>query len=306
MSQGGPDHDLSAMAQRPRILILGAAGMLGFALHRTFHDAGLTVTGSLRAPHPPGHLACRGLDYVTGVDVSDFDRVEHLLDAVRPDVVINAIAMKRAAGEAGVLRLFETNAGFPKRLAHATSTRGVYLLHFSTDAVFDGVTGGYDEGSAPNPTDPYALSKLLGEQSGSRALTIRTSMIGRALQDGDGLADWLLKQRGSIVAGHTASLFTGLPVDEIARFLLAHVLSASPWPEGVYHLAAEPIDKHALIERILMEWGVEDIELERREGVRVNLSLTTRRAAEFGGYLAPPWPALIANMHSFYRTLGLA
>lgn len=306
MSQGGPDHDPPATDKRPRILILGAAGMLGFALHRIFHDVGLAVTGSLRSPHPPGHPACRGLNYVAGVDVFDFDRVEDLLDTVRPDVVINAIAMKRASGEAGVLRLFETNAGFPKRLAHATSSRGVYLLHFSTDAVFDGVNGGYDEASAPNPKDPYALSKLLGEQFGPGALTIRTSMIGRALQDGEGLADWLLKQRGSTVAGHTASLFTGLPVDEIARFLLAHVLSASPWPEGVYHLAAEPIDKHALIERILIEWGVRDIELERREGVRVNRSLTTRRAAEFGGYRAPPWPALIANMHSFYRTLGLA
>lgn len=306
MSQGGPKHDPPATIERPRILVLGATGMLGFALHRTFHDAGLNVTGSLRSSHSPGHPACAGLDYVPGVDVSDFDLVEDLLGVLRPHVVINAVAMKRASGEAATLRLFKTNAGFPKRLAHAASGRGIHLLHFSTDAVFDGIDGWYDEGSPPNPQGPYALSKLLGEQTGRGALTIRTSMIGRALQEGEGLTDWLLAQHGSTVTGHSASLFTGLPVNEIAHFLLAHVLSASPYPEGVYHLAAEPIDKHALIERILIEWDVKDIELERQEGIRVNRSLTTRRAAEFGNYHAPSWPVLIANMHSFYSTLGLA
>jgi dTDP-4-dehydrorhamnose reductase len=296
----------SATSVRPRILILGAAGMLGFALHRIFHDAGLDVAGSLRSLHSPVHPACANLNYVPGVDVSDFNRVEDLLDTFRPDAVINAVAVKRASGEAATLRLFETNAGFPKRLAHAASVRGVHLLHFSTDAVFDGVTGGYDEASPPNPQSPYALSKLLGEQTGHGALTIRTSMIGRGLQGGEGLMDWLLDQHGSTVAGHSASLFTGLPVDEIARFLLTWMLSAKPLPEGIYHLAAEPIDKHALIDGILREWDVKDIRLERQEGVRINRSLTTRRAAEFGDYRARAWPALIANMHSFYSTLGLA
>ena len=296
----------SAATVRPRILILGAAGMLGFALHRIFHDAGLDVAGSLRSLHSPAHPACANLNYVLGMDASNFNRVENLLDTFRPDAVINAVAVKRASGEAATLQLFETNAGFPARLAHAASARGVHLLHFSTDAVFDGVDGGYDEGSAPNPQGPYALSKLLGEQTGRGALTIRTSIIGRALGTGEGLTDWLLGQRGSTVTGHSASLFTGLPVDEIARFLLTRVLSAKPLPEGVYHLAAEPIDKHTLIEGILREWEVKGIRLERQEGVRINRSLTTRRAAEFGDYRAPAWPALIAKMHSFYSTLGLA
>lgn len=290
----------------PRILILGAAGMLGFALHRSFHDAGYDVTGTLRCAAKPIHPACADLKYVAGVDVVDFDRVEDLLDTLRPDILINAVGVKRASGNEANLRMFETNAGFPRRLSHATSRRGVHFVHFSTDAVFDGVSGGYDEDSHPNPAGPYALSKLLGEPVGHGTLTLRTSMIGRALEGGDGLIDWLLGQRGSTVVGYSASWFTGLPVDEIARFLLAHFLSAPAYPQGTYHLAAEPIDKHSLINLILAEWGVDDIKLERQEGIRVNRSLTTRRAAEFGNYRAPSWPALIANVHSFYSTHGLA
>lgn len=289
-----------------RVLIMGAAGMLGFALHRSLHDAGYDVTGSLRIGHPPDHPACANLKYIPGVDVSDFTRVADLLDTVRPDVLINAVGVKRASGEAATLRMFETNAGFPKRLYDAASRRGVHLVHFSTDAVFDGVDGGYDESSPPSPEGPYALSKLLGEPEASGALTIRTSMIGLALERGDGLMDWLFGQRGSTVVGYSASMFTGLPVNEIARFLLTHVLPKPSRPEGAYHLAAEPIDKHSLIKLILTEWGIDDIKLERQEGVRVDRSLKTRRAVEFGNYHAPPWPALIANMHSFYSTLGLA
>lgn len=293
-------------AAKPRILILGASGMLGFALHRSFHDAGYLSVGSLRSAYRPEYRACADLEYALGVDVSDFGRVEELLDIIRPDILLNAVAMKRASGESAVLRMFETNAGLPKRLSHVTSLRGIYFVQFSTDAVFDGMAEEPDEASIPNPGDPYALSKFLGEPCKHGALTIRTSMIGRALGGGDGLMDWLLSQRGSTVTGYSASLFTGLPVDEIARFLLDHVLSAPAYPEGTFHLRANPIDKCSLLELILEAWGVDDFELERQEGVRINRSLKTRRAAEFGNYHAPSWPVLIANTHSFYSTLGLA
>lgn len=291
---------------RPRILIMGSAGMLGFALHRSIHDAGYDVTGSVRSGCAPNHPACANLKYVTDVDVSDFGLVTDVLDTVRPDVLINAVGVKRASGDAARLRMFETNAGFSRRLHDATSRRGIHLVHFSTDAVFDGVEGGYDESRSPNPDGAYALSKLLGEPAAQGALTIRTSMIGLAIERGSGLLDWLLGQRGSTVVGYSGSVFTGLPVDEIARFLLAHVLPRPFYPEGIYHLAGAPIDKHSLIKLILAEWGADDIHLERQEGVHINRSLTTRRGVEFGNYRAPPWPALIANMHSFYSTLGLA
>lgn len=293
-------------ATRPSILILGASGMLGFALHRIFHDGGYAVTGSLRSARAPQQTACSGLTYKFGFDVTDFSRVEELIDDLRPDVVINAVAIKRASGEEEVLRMFEVNAGFPQRLAHVTGGRGIQFVHFSTDAVFDGTTGGYDESSLPNPHGPYALSKFLGEPTEPGALTIRTSMIGRALGKGDGLVDWLLDQRGSTVAGHSASLFSGLPVDEIARFVMTNVIATPTAPTGVYHLAAEPIDKCTLLRLVLEVWGVDDINLEREDSVRINRTLATRRAEELGNYHAPSWPALIGNAHSFYSTLGLA
>jgi dTDP-4-dehydrorhamnose reductase len=280
--------------------------MLGFGLHRSIQDGGYDVTGTVRSELFPSHPACAGLKYLTGIDVSDFHKVEAVLDVISPDILINAAGIKHTSGNSDNLRMFEVNAGFPRKLTHAASQRDIKLVQISTDAVFDGVEGGYDELSPPNPSGPYALSKLLGESYGHGMLTIRTSIIGRALDKGDGLMDWLLAQRGSTVRGYSKSIFSGLPVDEIARFLLTRVLAAPSHPEGVYHLAAEPIDKHTLINMILRQWGVGDITLERTEGVPVNRSLKTRRAAEFANYRAHPWPTLIANTHSFYSKLGLA
>tara|TARA_R110000850_G_scaffold36885_1_gene97192 strand:- start:731 stop:1573 length:843 start_codon:yes stop_codon:yes gene_type:complete len=280
--------------------------MLGFALHRIFHDQGYAVTGALRSASAPQHTACSGLAYRFGLDVTDVSRVEALIDDIRPDVLINAVAVKRAPGEAGILGMFEVNAGFPRRLAHVTAGRGIQLVHFSTDAVFDGATGGYDESSLPSPHGAYALSKFLGEPNAPGTLTIRTSMIGRALGKGDGLVDWLLDQRGSTVAGHSAALFSGLPVDEIARFVMTNVVAAPDAPTGVYHLAADPIDKYTLLRLVLEAWEVDDIVLERDDRVRINRTLATRRAEELGNYHAPSWPVLIGNAHSFYSTHGLA
>lgn len=284
-----------------RILILGAAGMLGFALHRLLTDSGWYVRGTVRSPAPPPHPACVDLDYATDVDVCDLRSVEQAINEFGPKTVVNAIGVKRACGEAELLNMFAVNGGFPRRLAPITANRRISLVHFSTDGVFDGTEGGYDERSLPSPPDAYGLSKFLGEATAGRVLTIRTSMVGRGLLSDQGLVDWVLAQRGSRVRAHSKAVFSGLPVDEIARFLRDHVLNTAP--QGLFHLAAEPIDKMSLLEQVLSRWNVDDVALEMDEDVRVNRSLKSVRAEEFGGYKAPPWPEMINNMYDFYNSL---
>lgn len=306
MSEAGLDQRLSDTEPPRRILILGATGMLGFALHRILHDSAFEVVGTCRSAHPPEHAACSGLIYAAGIDVVELGPLLSLLETVCPDVIVNAVGLKRASGEAELLALFKTNAELPKRLAQLTAQRGIRLVHFSTDAVFDGLTGGETEQSLPSPQGPYALSKYLGEPSATGVLTIRTSMIGRSLTRGDGLIDWLLAQRGQTVTGYAHSIFSGLPVDEIGRFMATRVLAKPDIPQGVLHLSAAPIDKHELLRLLIAEWGLHDITLERQAGPNVNRTLTSLRSADFNHYSAPAWPTLLRNTQTFYTTLGLA
>lgn len=279
--------------------------MLGFALHRHFASAGHTVAGTVRAATGPSHPACAGLDYLGQVNGCEFDSVEAAILRFAPSIVVNAIGVKHAADEAGLRAMFAINGVLPRLLAQFTAGRAIRLIHFSTDGVFDGRSGSYDETCRPNPYSFYALSKFVGEPGGRHVLTIRTSMIGRAIGAEDNLVDWALAQRGASIAGFSNVRFSGLPVHEIANFLHDRVLAHGYDIGGLFHLAASPVDKYSLLTMVLERWGIKDVHVESRPEPCSDLSLKTIRGDDFGGYRAPEWPRLIHEMHQFYVDAGL-
>jgi len=282
-----------------RILIVGAGGMLGHAVHRVFASRGSPVMGTLRAASPPPGESPE-LDYLTGVDATCLATVERAIETFRPTAIVNAAGLKHA--DADPDRMTAVNALFPRRLASLARSMGIYLIHFSTDGVFDGTAGPYDELSLPGPNDPYSTTKYLGEVEGEGALTIRTSMIGRAINGGSNLVDWALGQRGKTIAGYSGVRFSGLPVSEIAGFLHERVFAAGNYPHGLFHLAADPIDKFSLLRLILDRWVADDVTLVEDGSVQLDRTLTTLRSGDFGGYRAPPWPEMIDAMYNFYRS----
>ena len=288
-----------ALGDEVRILILGAAGMLGHALHRVLAARGFAVTGTVRTPLPPSSKTCRPLEFLTGVDALSLPTVEQAIASFAPTAIVNAIGLKDATA-AESERLLAVNALFPRRLAALARSRGIYLVHFSTDGVFDGAAGGYDERSLPSPNNLYSTSKYLGEVEGEGALTIRTSIIGRAIEGGSNLVDWALAQRGKTISGYSGVRFTGLPVGEIARFLHDRIFAAGNFRHGLFHLAAAPIDKLSLLRLILDRWGADDVTLVEDGSVQLDRTLTSLRSGDFGGYRAPPWPEMIDDMYRFY------
>ena len=73
---------------------------------------------------------------------------------------------------------------------HLSSPAGRPVVHFSTDCVFNGRRGGYEERDPSDAADLYGRSKFLGEMADANALTLRTSMIGRELRGFRSLLDW--------------------------------------------------------------------------------------------------------------------
>lgn len=131
-----------------RIALIGANGQLGTDLQ-----------SCLRAEVTPlGHRQ---------IELADEASVVASLDAARPDVVINTAAynlVDRAEDEAEAA--YSVNSLGPRRLAQYCGTRGLVLVHFSTDYVFglDATrTTAYSETDAPGPLGVYGASKLLGE-----------------------------------------------------------------------------------------------------------------------------------------------
>lgn len=131
------------------ILILGHKGMLG-------NDLAVRL------------MVCHD---VTGKDIDDFDIASQaacrdVISETNPDVIINAAAYTDVDGsETNKETCFSVNADGVKNVALACRERGIKIVHFSTDYVFDGKKGTpYVEEDACNPVNLYGQSKLAGER----------------------------------------------------------------------------------------------------------------------------------------------
>ncbi len=150
----------------PRILLLGADGQLGWELRRALLPLGeLLPVGRAQA------------------DLGDPEAMRALLSRLRPAVVVNAAAytaVDRAQSEPEAAR--RVNAEGPALLADYAAANGAWLLHYSTDYVFDGSgTRPWRESDPTGPLGVYGSTKLAGEQairaSGCAHLILRTSWV---------------------------------------------------------------------------------------------------------------------------------
>jgi len=283
-----------------KILVLGATGMLGNAVFRVLsacadHEVVGSVRGSDAARWFPEPLAARLLP---GVDIDSHDSVIDCLAAAQPDVVVNCIGLvKQLAQAADPLQAVPLNALLPHRLARLCALRGARLVQISTDCVFSGGKGGYTEADPPDAQDLYGRSKLLGEVDYPHAVTLRTSIIGHELDGHRSLLCWFLAQPGP-VKGYRKAIFSGLPTVELAHVIRDHVLPRADL-RGLYHVAAEPIDKARLLGLIAAEYG-KQVEIVPSDEVAIDRSLDASRFAAATGYRPPPWPELVARMRAFH------
>ncbi len=282
------------------LLVLGAGGMLGFALHRVLADRGLVVTGTVRG-RAPRHPWTAGLSWIEGVDVRDMAAVLAAVRETGATTVINAAGVIKQVVRADAGLLYPVNGAVPRRLQAHLGPLGVRLIHFSTDCVFAGSRGGYTEADVPDADDDYGLSKYLGEPSGDGALVLRTSIVGLGLRPNGSLIDWFLGRTGEVGA-YTRAVFSGLPVNVIGEMLADRLLGAGI--EGLWHLSADPIDKAALLALVRDRWNRPDIVLRPDPSVAIDRSLDSTRLRTILDWTPPPWPELVAGMHAFYGKLG--
>lgn len=151
---------------KPRLLITGANGQIGWRLQDTLASLG-DVTALTREQ----------------LDLGDLDRVRRTLHELDPDVVVNAgayTAVDKAESEPDLA--LTVNAFAPGRMAEELARTGGLLFHYSTDYIFDGTKlSPYVETDSPAPLNVYGLTKLKGERlisaSGCDHLILRTTWV---------------------------------------------------------------------------------------------------------------------------------
>lgn len=281
-----------------KILVLGVTGMLGNAVFKLFsQDTQFDVFATMRSASGLRYFSPeRHSRLITGVDVLNHDELMAVFAQVKPDAVINCVGLiKQLADANDPLTALPINAMLPHRLSRLCALTGTRLVHVSTDCVFSGRQGGYCESDTSDAEDLYGKSKFIGElQSMPHAITLRTSIIGHELNSHYALIDWFLSQSGPI-KGFSRAIFSGLPTVELARVIKDYVL---PRPElnGLYHVAAKPINKFDLLGLVAKQYSKE-IEIRKDDAFVIDRSLNADAFGAASGYVAPEWPVLIQRMY---------
>lgn len=280
---------------RPRVLVLGGTGMLGHVLWgecaRRF-DALATVRDDAVPDRAAGALDPERT--LAGVRIEDEGSVAEALDRAAPDAVVNCIGLVKQRAEADdAAALVRANSLFPHQLAVACARRGARLIHVSTDCVFAGDRGGYAEDDRPDPSDLYGRSKLAGEPSGDRVLTLRTSMLGRELGRASGLLEWFCSVRGE-ASGYPRAVFSGPTTPVLAR-LIGDLIERHPQLEGIWHVGAEPISKFDLLTLVREAFGLE-VRLVPDPSVEVDRSLDGSRLRAATGWEPPGWYEMVEEL----------
>jgi dTDP-4-dehydrorhamnose reductase len=250
---------------KKKILILGSTGMAGHMIY--FHLRNLNkyevINVSYRKKLTEDSLI---------VDIKDSFKLKELIETVSPDYIINCIGIL-IKGSTDIENAIYVNAYFPHLLKKMADNVQAKLIHISTDCVFSGKTGKYNENSFRDADDVYGRSKALGEIIDQKHLTIRTSIIGPELKiNGEGLFHWFMNQNVE-VTGYTNAIWGGVTTLELAKAIV--FLLENEYVCGIIHLTnGTEISKYELLILLKTIWKVESVHINKGEGIKaVNKSL---------------------------------
>ena len=215
------------------ILLLGKGGQVGWELQRS-----LSVLGQVTA-----------LDFDSQAHCGDFANPEGVRDTVRqlrPQVIVNAAAhtaVDKAESEPEFARLL--NATTPGLVAEEAARLGAWLVHYSTDYVFDGSgTRPWVETDTPAPLSVYGATKQEGEQriqqSGCQHLILRTSWVYAAR--GGNFAKTMLRlgqerERLTVIDDQWGAPTGADLLADVTAHAIRH-LQHRPQDGGLYHCVA--------------------------------------------------------------------
>ena len=301
-----------------KILLLGKNGQVGWELQRSLAPLGEVIATDFDSAPP------------VRADFADGESLTALVRSVAPDLIVNAAAhtaVDKAEAEPDLV--FAINATAVGTLAREAAACGAWLVHYSTDYVFDGSgRAPWTEASTTAPLGIYGRSKVASEEairaSGCRHLILRTSWVYAAR--GENFAKTILRLARTREALSVIDDQIGAPTGaELIADVTAHaarVAAAQPELSGTYHaVAAGETSWHGYARHV--------IEFARRQGeaIRVapdavkpipssayrqaaprpkNSRLDTTKLREAFGLHLPAWQAGVDRMLSEVLALNEA
>ena len=264
-----------------RILVLGKSGMLGHVVFTYFKEKGYEVFGTTPVKN-------EGIYYDA---FNDQEKIEEIIQEIKPDAVINCIGILNQVCEKNKPLAVKLNSLLPHYMDSLSEKYNFKFVHVSTDCVFEGDKGKYDETCFADATSFYGRSKSLGEVNNDRSVTLRTSIVGPDENpNGIGLFQWFMNQEGS-VGGYTKVIWTGITTIEFAKQIEVAIKNNIC---GLNHVVNNDfISKHDLITLFKESFG-KDITIEENPNV-VSEKTLVRTDASYN-FDVPSYKTMVEEM----------
>lgn len=246
-------HVGAAGTLRARIIVTGSSGLLGRRLCSVLrgHD---DVTGISR--HAQADRSS------ISVDITEKERLTKSILEIAPHVIVHAAAETDVDGcESDREVAWNVNVKGTSNIAESCAKIGAKLVLISTDYVFDGAKGNYNEADEPNPVNYYGVTKLQAERVAasisSESLIIRTSVLYGWHPRRMNFATWMLNElrQGRKVRVAEDHVNSPTYVDNLAEVIQIAIERNT---EGILHVAgSERITRFGFALRIAKTFGLD-------------------------------------------------
>ena len=221
-----------------KIIIFGSNGMLG------------NYVKSYLNKHEIIPLTRKDYD-ISNLTISSLTDLLESKNVQKNDIIINcAGVIPQASKQRGLnTRLYFTiNSLFPVILSQICDKFRAKMIHVTTDCVFSGKDGNYDENSFHDEINDYGISKSLGELC--KATIIRTSIIGEEINNKRSLLEWVKSNQNKTINGYTNHFWNGVTCLQLSKVIYKIINDNLFW-NGIRHIySPTSVSKYELVEMI--------------------------------------------------------
>jgi dTDP-4-dehydrorhamnose reductase len=253
-----------------KILITGSSGMLAKdIINELANDKGMIIHGAdlIENPNPNIHKQHT-------IDLTSIKKVEELLNYIDPDIIIHTAAIVNL----GVCEEdFNLAAKVHIDSSRVLSSHGARMIYISTDSVFDGKEGDYNEESIPDPLNNYARTKLLGENSvkanNPDHVIVRTNILGFNIPLKGSLCEWGIKsfENKENINGFDDVIFNAIYTKQLAQIILK--LTTMEHTGTLNVASSDYISKYEFLKYLATKFDISEEGVEKTMSSDINFKI---------------------------------
>lgn len=268
------------------ILILGSSGLVGYDLFNNLStDNSLNVYGLVRN----NYFSKKNHKLIKIKDILNFNKLQKILNKLKPNVIVNCISLEKEKWD-DIDKMIDIYHELPFFISNYSTKNKIKFINISTDAVFSGSKGFYDESDLPDPTDEYGKIKYLSENISTSSIVIRATFVGIDKIKNNGISNWLLNSNKKII-GYSGYYFSPIPT-QFFYYAIKKIIKNKTINKGLYHLGSKKISKYQYLNLLAKKFQINTI-IDKSSSIKVNRVLNSAKFDHDFDFFIPEWEKLI-------------